>query len=703
VGPLPPIGSPTRMGQRLATRLLIVGWDAADWMMIDPLLAKGAMPTLARLIDRGVRSDLGTLEPKLSPLLWTSIASGKTPDKHGILNFVEPKPDGSGLRVASSTSRKCKALWNVLSQSGMRANVVGWYATHPAEPILGAVVSNLICEGDPGGAAAPWPVPAGLVHPAGLADAVAGCRVRSRDWERDSLSGILPDLPTGMREDTRVRTLGSLMAVAASVERTASHLMRAGPWDCTMAFFETIDTVGHHFMQYRAPRMRHVKESEMRAFGGVMDRVYRWHDAALGRMLEVAGPDVTVLLLSDHGFHSDRNRPVLADLPPERRMEKEASWHRPTGVLVMSGPGIAPGQPPVTAGILDVAPTALALLGLAVGADLDGRCLSECLEGKFVPDRIDSWESLDGNAGLHPPDARQDPFEAADAVKQLVELGYMAALPEDAQGQVDLVRRESAFNLGMFLMSRGRHAEALPHFATLVAGRPQEYRYAICHATCLAVTGSFADAAAALEQLLARDSSSAEARLLLARCLHAMGKADGARKETDRVARDLRAHPSLAIGLSDALMHQGRTDEALQHFRRIAKEDPKSVAALLGASRCLLMLGRWDDAASAALDAMDVHKAIPDGHYFLALSLAWGGDVPHARQSASLGLTFDPRHAPMLRLAAVLAQMSGAQSESRELLERAAQGVERHEGFAAPPPLPCDARALAAAHGISLA
>ena len=691
------------MGDRLAQRVLLVGWDAADWMMIDPLIARGAMPTLARLVGSGVRSDLGTLEPKLSPLLWTSIATGKTADRHGILNFVEPKPDGSGLRVSSSTSRKCKALWNILSQSGLRTNVVGWYASHPAEPIRGSVVTNLICEGDPAQVSAPWPVPSGLVHPAAITDEIAPCRVRSREFERDALGEILPDIPPGMRDDPRIRTLCSLMAVAASVERAAVHLMRAAPWDCTMAFFETIDTVGHHFMQYRPPRMRHVKESEVRAFGGVMDRVYRWHDAALARMLDAAGPDVTVVLLSDHGFHSDRHRPVLADLPPERRMELEASWHRPTGVLAMSGPGIAAGQPPVTATILDIAPTALTLLGVAVGADFDGRCLSESLEGRAAPQRIESWETADGDAGLHPADARQDPFEAADALKQLVDLGYMAALPEDVQGQLDLVRRESAFNLGMSLMSRNRFSDALPHFSMLVQSRPEEYRYAMCCATCLAATGDFAGAASAVEAILARDSSAAEARLLLARCLGAMGRADDARRECDRVSRELRAHPNLALNLADAMLREGRIDESLQICRRTAKEDPKSVPALLGIARCLLALERWDDAASAALDAMDVHKALPDGHYMLALALAWLGDMSHARQSAELGLSFDPRHAPLLRLAAVLAQLSGAQSEARTFLDRAARGLERHEGFAAPPPVRCDARALAAAHDISMA
>jgi len=79
------------MATRAAQRLLIVGWDAADWQVIDPLIKQGRLPVLASLMARGIRSDLSTLEPKLSPLLWTTIATGRTPDRHGIANFVEPR------------------------------------------------------------------------------------------------------------------------------------------------------------------------------------------------------------------------------------------------------------------------------------------------------------------------------------------------------------------------------------------------------------------------------------------------------------------------------------------------------------------------------------------------------------------------------------------------------------------------------------
>ena len=59
-------------------RVLLVGWDAADWKVINPLLDRGQMPHLERLINRGVMGDIFTLRPVLSPMLWNSIATGRT-------------------------------------------------------------------------------------------------------------------------------------------------------------------------------------------------------------------------------------------------------------------------------------------------------------------------------------------------------------------------------------------------------------------------------------------------------------------------------------------------------------------------------------------------------------------------------------------------------------------------------------------------
>ena len=124
-------------------RLLFVGWDAADWKIIDPLLVRGGgCPTSARCLRQGVRANSATIHPPLSPMVWTSIATGKRPAKHGIHGFTEPTGDGLSVRPISNLGRKTKAFWNILNQNGKRCIVVGWWPSHPAEPIDGAMVSN---------------------------------------------------------------------------------------------------------------------------------------------------------------------------------------------------------------------------------------------------------------------------------------------------------------------------------------------------------------------------------------------------------------------------------------------------------------------------------------------------------------------------------------------------------------------------------
>ncbi len=144
-------------------RVLLVGWDAADWKVARPLMAAGEMPNLARLVSGGASGNLATLSPPLSPMLWTSIATGKRPPKHGIHGFTEPLPDGSGIRPAT-LGRTTKAVWNILNQNGLRPAVVGWWPSHPAEPIRGVMVSNHFHQVS--NYQTPGPLPPGTIHPA---------------------------------------------------------------------------------------------------------------------------------------------------------------------------------------------------------------------------------------------------------------------------------------------------------------------------------------------------------------------------------------------------------------------------------------------------------------------------------------------------------------------------------------------------------
>jgi predicted AlkP superfamily phosphohydrolase/phosphomutase len=85
----------------MSKKVLLLGWDAADWKVITPLMDAGLMPNLEKLVGEGLMGNLSTLYPVLSPMLWTSIATGKRAHKHGIHGFSEPDPQTGGVRARS--------------------------------------------------------------------------------------------------------------------------------------------------------------------------------------------------------------------------------------------------------------------------------------------------------------------------------------------------------------------------------------------------------------------------------------------------------------------------------------------------------------------------------------------------------------------------------------------------------------------------
>src|SRR5262249_32973064 len=202
-----------------------------------------------------------------------------------------------------------------------------------------------------------------------------------------------------------------------------TYLMEHEPWDFTAVYYEAIDHVCHGFMQYHPPKMPHVSQELFDRYKDVVTGIYRFHDMMLQRLLELAGEDTTVIICSDHGFYNDHLRPVETAQNPAG----PEAWHRFHGIFAMRGPGIRRDERIYGANLLDIAPTILSLFGLPVGKDMDGKVLVGCFQEPVKIERIESWETVDGESGLHPPDLRADPIEQQAALQQLVELGYIAA------------------------------------------------------------------------------------------------------------------------------------------------------------------------------------------------------------------------------------------------------------------------------------
>ncbi len=198
----------------LTKKILLIGWDAADWKIINPLLDAGKMPALEKIVNNGVIGNIATLDPPLSPILWTSIATGKRADKHGILGFIEPNPIEGGIRPVNVTSRKCRALWNILNSKGKKCNVVGWWPSHPAEPINGAMISNFFQKINADNEKL-WFLPKGTIHPKELIKEIDKLRVHPKELTQ---AHILPFVPEAAKidqeKDKHLSALAKIIAEA---------------------------------------------------------------------------------------------------------------------------------------------------------------------------------------------------------------------------------------------------------------------------------------------------------------------------------------------------------------------------------------------------------------------------------------------------------------------------------------------------------
>ena len=412
-------------------RVLLVGVDGADPQIVDRLIADGRLPTFARLRREGASGRLRSREPLLSPIVWTTIVSGRKAPDHGVLDFVEIGRDGQPVPITSGR-RRVAALWNVASERGLRTGFVGWYGSFPAERVQGFQVSDRLAFHQVRSQRATE----GATHPDALANEL-----------RRRLGEPAPDLArTRERFLTDPRATLSpdgerRLAELARIHATSEFYRRALPFldgryrpDLLGVYFEIVDACGHLFMEDAPPRRPEVADEDFRAFAGTVDRCYEYQDSVLADTLKLAGRRTVTVVLSDHGFKSGEARPRTSG---RADVGLAPLWHRLHGVIFVHGAGVRPGAVISGATILDVAPTVLGLLSLPLSRELPGHALREEFDGWRDPPTVGAYPA--------PPVSRTAPRasspEDAERVEQLRALGYLggggsAAIPaHDEQGR----------------------------------------------------------------------------------------------------------------------------------------------------------------------------------------------------------------------------------------------------------------------------
>lgn len=636
------------MGQRLSKRVLVVGWDAADWRIIRPLMEQGHMPALSRMIESGAHGNLATIHPALSPMLWTSIATGKRPDRHGIHGFLEPIPDGSGVRPVSSTSRRCKSLWNIAHQNDLRSLIVSWYASHPAEPVDGVVVSDRFFSDNKKA-----PI-RGSVSPAELTEQLAELRVDTKELLATDMAAFIPRFNEIKPEESKpLNALANIVARCASVQSVATRLMLDNEWDLAAVFFDGLDHIGHWFMPYHPPYRPGVSEREYELYKDVVTSAYRFFDMMLEALMAHAGEDTTLVLVSDHGFKSDDLRPAGSG------WENPVNWHRQLGIALASGPGIKSDEKFFGATVLDITPTVLHLLGLPIGADMDGRPWLEVTDPSVPAETVFNWDDVQGDAGLHGEELREDPADAVAAIQQLVDLGYVAPLGDDVQATIRQTLRDNKINLVLSVFDGRRAEQAQPIVDELLAEYPEDAHILSIAARAALLRGEIAPAIEYIDKAIAVDQRSTTLISLLAEA--AMMENDYRRAAglyRELIAKGIAGSEALSAHcrLGDAMVRLGDREGAEDEYRLGLTFDPDYAPAWIGLSKMALHRGDTEQAVDHATHAVSLVHAYPKAHFQLGRALVAADRLEDAVTAFTVCASMAPGLLPCIQQLADLKQ-----------------------------------------------
>jgi predicted AlkP superfamily phosphohydrolase/phosphomutase/tetratricopeptide (TPR) repeat protein len=610
-----------KMGKRIVKKLLFIGWDAADWKVINPLLEQGKMPALKKLMENGVSGNIATLDPPFSPMLWTTIATGKYPDKHGILGFIEPDPSG-GVRPVNSTSRTSRALWNIFTHKGYKSNIVSWWPSHPAEPINGTMVSNFFHKEVSDDLDKEWVIAPDSVYPKSLENVIADLRMHPQEV---TPAHILPFIPKAhlvdQKRDNRISSFCKELSHCTTTHAVGTYLMENTEWDFTAMYFDSIDHFCHGYMKFHPPQLPGVPDNLFETYKGVVEGSYIYHDMMLERAIELAGEDTHILLMSDHGFHSDHLRPLYLPLKAEAAPALE---HRDFGILCISGPGIKKGDKVFGATLLDITPTILTMFGLPIGKDMDGKPLTNIFEEQPELDYIDSWEDVEGNFGEHPEHLAQDPIAAAEAMKQLVELGYIDDPGEDKNKAMEKTKRSLKYNLSRVLKGQNKYAEAIEILEEILPLEPDNYMFNLDIIGLYYLTDQYdkgLDAIEKYKKVERKNSGLGSLKVLEAKCLLKKGLGGMALDILEELVKNRSTSYGLHLELGNAYLETGKYQNAIDAFQGALKIEKESSRAYNGIATAYFRLGKFEEAATNAIQSVELIFHYPFSHLILAQSL----------------------------------------------------------------------------------
>jgi len=395
-----------------------------------------------------------------------------------------------------------------------------------------------------------------------------------------------------------------------------TDLLAGQKWDFAAVHFPALGALSQMFLPYRSPRPDWIPKTEFGLYQNVLGTACRALGEMLRLLIQAAGTDVAVIVVSAHGV-SRRALP-----PPSAHARNNQAWRSPHGILAVSGPGFAAEAAALGATVLDVAPTVLTWFGLPIGDDMEGRVLIEAFATAPQIARVATWEP-------------RQPAALADAHDEAV---------RDNPKATDLLRREFDWNLAQSLLEATRHGEALPILERLFRAFPERAELAQALFHCQVTLGRLPEATETLEVLLERLPPGIWPLLARAELCLAKKELREARSLVNEAWHCHSTNPEATRRLGLLLLRLREWNSLAELARQALKQDDNEPLAWLGLAEALLRQRQPAEAATAAERAIGLNYYLSDAYFVLARALIAQGKWQPAQEAMQTLLRLQPNN-----------------------------------------------------------
>jgi len=251
-------------------KVLVIGLDGGTWNIIKPLVKKGKLPTIAKLMESGCYGDLESSIPHVTFPAWKCYSTGKNPGKLGVYWWIDLDTKSKKLIVNSSNSFKSLEIWDYLGAYGIKCGVIGMPTTYPPKKVSGFMVS----EFNPSDSEYTYP--------------------RELENELKNKFEFIAEFSDYHGEDKRKMIEDRIRIMKQRFDATRYLAKKFNPGFLNLTIFH-IDNIQHFYWKYM--------ENNDPAFGEVIENSWVFIDSELEMLLEEFDP-THVIVLSDHGFTS---------------------------------------------------------------------------------------------------------------------------------------------------------------------------------------------------------------------------------------------------------------------------------------------------------------------------------------------------------------------------------------------------------------